>query len=191
MIAKNSCSLISPSWSRSNSSIIACLRKWKTRGEQIWNANREIIAFLGNSGEQKLVRQREDGRTAPRTKKGCWARVLRSVGFCALKKVGDVRGRSYSQLIVLQTVTYFLCHSSEIPETNLSRVIVVEQLECTTDLLHRISCEDPLAHWEFDVSNEINEDEIRKRRWGAVKPPSKDLATGSNDASGHEHVGWQ
>ena len=25
MIAKNSCSLISPSWSRSNSSIIACL----------------------------------------------------------------------------------------------------------------------------------------------------------------------
>jgi len=38
MMAKNSCSLISPSWSRSNSSIIACLRNGRTRGEQIWNS---------------------------------------------------------------------------------------------------------------------------------------------------------
>jgi hypothetical protein len=58
----------------------------------------------------------------------------------------------YSQLIVLQPVANLLRHPAQVAEANLAGVVIVEELERTTNLLHRVAREYALAHWTLLVS---------------------------------------
>lgn len=51
------------------------------------------------------------------------------------------------QFVILQSITNFLGHPSEVAQTNLPCVIIVEQLECPTDLFHGIPRQYPFAHY--------------------------------------------
>jgi hypothetical protein len=64
---------------------------------------------------------------------------------------GVTGGVCNSQLIVLQPVANLLRYPAQVAEANLARVVVVEQLERTADLLHRVAREYALAHWTLLV----------------------------------------
>lgn len=53
----------------------------------------------------------------------------------------------YSQFIILQSIPNFLRYTTKVAQTNPSGVVIIEELECTTDLFHRITRKDALAHW--------------------------------------------
>jgi hypothetical protein len=79
MIAKNSCSLISPSWSRSNSSIIACLGNG--RGPEVskyGTRNGETNQLFWEIAVSKIRHCNGRVITPPCAETGYWAQVLRS-----------------------------------------------------------------------------------------------------------------
>lgn len=123
MMAKNSSMLISPSWSRSNSSIIAWL-------------------FRTRKGKQ-----RKGFSTAPRTHQKRPSRRKRTRGEKEQEK-GERRGRRVRdvQLVLIETFAQLFGDPSEVAHADLARPVVVEELERAANLLARVSSEQMLGH---------------------------------------------
>ena len=70
--------------------------------------------------------------------------------ICQVQEVENEE--KHSQLLVFKPISDFLRDPPEIPETDLASVVVIEELECPANFLHRVACEDPLAHWRVGQS---------------------------------------
>ena len=56
------------------------------------------------------------------------------------------RGERDVQLFIVQPLAKVFGHSFQVPQTDLAGMVIIEQLEGTADLLHRIACQDEFRH---------------------------------------------
>ena len=94
--------------------------------------------------EVKLVDHRLPGSRSGQRCARSASHVTLSPAVCQMQEVENEE--QYSQLLVLEPIPDFLRDPPEIPEADLPSVVVVKELERPADFLHRIACEDPLAH---------------------------------------------
>lgn len=117
MMAKNSSMLISPSWSRSNSSIIA----WLFAREKASRERGSATPLKHTRNARRDKKEQERGRMRGR-------------------RVRDV------QLVLIETFAQLFGDPSEVAHADLARPVVVEELERAANLLTRVSSEQVLGH---------------------------------------------
>lgn len=135
MMAKNSCSLISPSWSRSNSSIMACLFHLMSDRHEKLRVNTHSSSSSSRSPISFATRRRFRNEILPvLSSSNSWnARRISSIGSLANMRSLTVKGHQYGaltadeQIMGASTCTFKTREDTRIL-TNLRKVLELHQM---------------------------------------------------------------